>query len=167
MRPLEQTLAAIEASRLEAQRAERKAFADRLPILLEPTPAQLAAGRRTLIIERSTFKSANTLLVIARTAHWDAWITRSRYLSEIKISGKFKGEREERERHVVRLAKRVGGVELSGYACWDVRVADKVGGFVEAKLTTVTRTADDGRMIALPRTLSWDEIQRVVRETVS
>lgn len=93
---------------------------DKTPIVLEPTPAQIASGRRVLWLSHSSSSSVEGLMAKAASHGWDAGMSRSRYLSAYVISGRNKGRRVEHEVHCVRLRHR--GRMLIGHASWEIEV---------------------------------------------
>lgn len=85
-------------------------------VILEPTPAQLAAGVRVLPFEGELPKTAADLVALAGRAGWSAMATRSRFLDVPAVSGKYKGQYAEKVCAAIRLEHR--GRMLIGAAFW-------------------------------------------------
>lgn len=87
------------------------------PVLLEPTPAQLAQGVRILEIEQTSQVTAMRMLRWARENGWGAALTRSRYLAEPKTGGE--ESRRGRRLEVETVALRLHNETVWAYARWD------------------------------------------------
>lgn len=73
------------------------------PVILEPTPVQLASGLRVLDWDGQLPKTAAELIALAGRSGWTARATRSRFLDTPAVSGKYKGQYAEKVCCAVRL----------------------------------------------------------------
>jgi hypothetical protein len=82
------------------------------PLILEPTPAQLARGERVLWIEQTSAKTAMAMMNWANAHGWSARLSRSRYLTAPISGGQTdrRGRRLEVETVCLRLRREPQGV---------------------------------------------------------
>jgi hypothetical protein len=127
-----------------------------VPIILEPTPAQIERGESVLWIEQTSQRTAMSMLNWAREHGWGARLSRSRYLSAPVNSGAAdrRGRRLEVETVCLRLRNEPQGVVagIAGALTWEYdmeRKAWKPMGGVVADVVPGTMALRDVRSVAI------------------
>jgi hypothetical protein len=126
------------------------------PLILEPTPAQIARGERVLWIETTSQRTAMSMMTWACEHGWSARLSRSRYLSVPSNMGaaERRGRRLEVETVCLRLRKEPLGVVAGTAAAlvWEYdmeRKAWKPSNGVVADIVSATGQLRDVRPVTI------------------
>lgn len=129
------------------------------PVVLEPTPAQIARGQSILWVDETPCGSASQLHKLALAAGWEARLSRSRYLSEPSNRGteSRRGRQLEHETVALRLARGV----IRAWFVWDFDVERARWSPAEGQ----TAVLQPNGMLFGGRTVSVTELKAVISWT--